>query len=120
MSWLSRIADHVIADLARAQARQKRDAGELFRFRSESNPAGPEPIDSTTPSRILDQNERSAKLFARLESLPPDYRDAILMAKVECLSSSEMAERLGRSREAVAVLLCRALQRLRTLQASEQ
>jgi RNA polymerase sigma-70 factor (ECF subfamily) len=120
MGWLSRIADHVIADLARAQARHKRDAGELVRFRSESNPAGPEPIDSTTPSRILDQNERAERLFARLEALPQDYRDAILMAKVECLSSAEIAVRLHRSREAVAVLLCRALQRLRTLQESEQ
>jgi RNA polymerase sigma-70 factor (ECF subfamily) len=120
VSWLSRIADHVIADLARAQARQKRDAGELVRFRSESNPLGPEPIDAATPSRILDQNERAERLFARLEALPPDYRNAILMAKVECLSSAEIATRLERSREAVAVLLCRALQRLRTLQASER
>ena len=120
MSWLSRIADHVIADLARGQARQKRDAGELVRFRSESNPSGPEPIDAATPSRILDQNERAERLFARLEALPPDYRDAILMAKVECLSLAEMAIRLERSREAAAVLLCRALQRLRTLQADEQ
>jgi RNA polymerase sigma-70 factor (ECF subfamily) len=119
ISWLSRIADHVIADLARAQARQKREAVEVVRFRSESNPAGPEPLDATTPSRILDQKERTERIFARLEALPPDYRDAILMAKIECLSSAEMAARFQRSREAVAVLLCRALQRLRTLQEAE-
>ena len=115
MSWLSRIADHVITDEARAQARQKRAAGELIRLRSDSNPNGPEPIDPATPSRILVQSESTEKLFAQLEALPPDYREAILLAKVECLSSAEMAERLGRSREAVAVLLCRALQRLRSL-----
>src|SRR5277367_6214233 len=74
MSLLSRIADHVIADFARAQARQKRDAGDPVRFRSESNPAGPELIDATTPSRIFDQNQRVEKLLARLEALPPDYR----------------------------------------------
>lgn len=120
MSWLSRIADHVIADFARAQTRQKRDAGEAVRFRSESNPAGPEPIDTTTPSRIFDQNERVEKLFARLEALPPDYRAVIVMAKMECLSTAEMAARMQRSREAVAVLLCRALQRLHTLLEDEQ
>lgn len=120
MSWLSRIADHVITDEARAQARQKRAAGELVRFRSASNPNGPDPVDPATPSRILMQNENVEKLFAQLEALPPDYRDAILMAKVECLSSGEMAERMGRSREAVAVLLCRALQRLRTLRESDK
>ena len=113
MSWLSRIADHVIADEARMQSRQKRDGGERVRLRSESNPLGPEPIDPTTPSRILLLNERAERLYAQLEALPPDYRDAILMAKVECLSLAEMAMRLDRSREAVAVLLSRALRRVR-------
>jgi RNA polymerase sigma-70 factor, ECF subfamily len=115
MGWLSRIADHVIADEARMQSRQKRDGGERVRLRSESNPMGPEPIDTETPSRILLQQERAEALYARLESLPADYRSAILMAKVECLPLAEMAERLGRSREATAVLLCRALQRVRAI-----
>ena len=53
MSWLARIADHVVADLARSQGRQKRHAAEMLRFRSESNPSGPEPVDSKTPSRVL-------------------------------------------------------------------
>jgi DNA-directed RNA polymerase specialized sigma24 family protein len=44
----------------------------------------------------------------------------ILMAKVEGLSSAEIAERMGRSREAVAVLLHRALQRLRTLKETKE
>ena len=115
MSWLSRIADHLIADEARSAARQKRRAVELVRFRSASNPEGPEPADPTTPSRILMQNEGVENLLARLDALPPDYRQAILLAKVEGLSSAEMAIRMSRSREAVAVLLHRALQRLRTL-----
>lgn len=119
MHWLSSIADHVIVDEARSQARQKRHAAEVVRFRSASNPGGPEPTDSKTPSRILMQKESAAKLLARLDALPPDYREVILMAKVEGLSSAEMATRLGRSREAVAVLLHRALQRLRTLGAKE-
>jgi RNA polymerase sigma-70 factor, ECF subfamily len=120
MKWLSSIADHVIIDEARSQARQKRHAVEMVRFRSPSNPNGPEPSDSTTPSRILMQKERAVRLLARLDALPPDYRDVILMAKVEGLSSAEMAKRLGRSREAVAVLLHRALQRLRALGTTEK
>lgn len=114
MSWVSRIADHVIVDEVRSQARQKR-AAEVVRFRSAGNPGGPEPVDSTTPSRILMQKESTRELLGRLDALAPDYRDVILMAKVEGLSSAEIAERMGRSREAVAVLLHRALQRLRTL-----
>ncbi len=115
MSWLSRIADHVIADEARMLSRQKRNAGERVLLRSESNPMGPEPVDPATPSRILLQNERAERLHAQLGALPPDYRDAILMAKVECLSLTEMAKRLHRSREAAAVLLCRALRRVRAM-----
>ena len=120
MKWLSSIADHVIVDEARSQARQKRHAAEMVPFRSASNPGGPEPADSTTPSRILMQKESADRLLARLDALPPDYRDVILMAKVEGLSSAEIAKRLGRSREAVAVLLHRALQRLRALGTAEK
>jgi RNA polymerase sigma-70 factor (ECF subfamily) len=113
ISWLSRIADHLIADEARSQARQKRHAVEMVRFRSATNPDGPEPVDPTTPSRIFTQNESIQNLLVRLDALPPDYRQAILLAKVQGLSSAEMATQMGRSREAVAVLLHRALQRLR-------
>ena len=120
IKWLSRIADHVIVDEARSQARQKRHAAEMVRLRSASNPNGPEPSDSTTPSQILIQKQSADRLLARLDALPPDYRDVILMAKLEGLSSEEMAKRLGRSRQAVAVLLHRALQRLRALGTAEE
>jgi DNA-directed RNA polymerase specialized sigma24 family protein len=45
LSWLSRIAEHVLVDEARFEGRQRRDGGEKVQFRSESNPAGPEPAD---------------------------------------------------------------------------
>ena len=69
--WLARIADHVIADLARSQGRQKR-AAEVVRFRSESNPNGPEPADAGTPSRIFRENESLGRLIEELNLLPED------------------------------------------------
>ena len=116
MSWLARIADHVMADLARAQGRQKRHAVEVLRFRSESNPAGPEPLDTRTPSRVLSEAESWRGLVEKLNSLPDDYRQAILLMKVEGLSTREAAERLRKSNEATALLLHRALMRFRALQ----
>ncbi len=116
MSWLSRIADHVIIDTARLQGRQKRRPAEMLRFRSESNPQGPEPADTNTPSRLFAQKESVRKLLERLNALPEDYRQVILLAKVEGLSTGEMAERLGKSREAVSLLLHRAIQRFRQLE----
>jgi RNA polymerase sigma-70 factor (ECF subfamily) len=114
LRWLSAIADGVIADRARYQGREKR-AGEEVPFRSASNPLGPEPLDSRTPSRLLAQQEAVERLLRRLDALPEEYRRAILMAKIEGLSTAEMAERLGKSREAVALLVYRAVKRFRTI-----
>jgi RNA polymerase sigma factor (sigma-70 family) len=98
----------------RYQNRQRR-AGEEVPFRSASNPAGPEPADTRTPSRLFAQQEALERLLGRLSELPEDYRQAILMAKIEGLSTAEMAQRLGKSREAVALLVYRAVKRFRTL-----
>jgi len=116
LRWLSRIADHVITDLVRSQGRQKRHAREVVPFRSESNPNGPEPVDSMTPSRFLAESERVRTLLQTLDALPEDYRKAILLAKIEGLSTQEVADNLGKSREATALILHRALKRFRQLQ----
>jgi len=112
--WLSSIADHVIIDRSRYRTRERR-AGEEVPFRSESNPAGPEPADTRTPSRLLAQEQAVTRLLDRLNTLPEDYRRAILMAKIEGLSTAEMAEQLGKSREAVALLVFRAVKRFRAI-----
>jgi len=112
--WLAAIADHVIVDRVRYQSRECR-AGEEVRFRSDTNPCGPEPADTRTPSRLLAQQEAMQRLLDRLNALSEDYRQAILMAKIERLSTAEMAERLGKPREAVALLVYRAVKRFREL-----
>jgi RNA polymerase sigma-70 factor, ECF subfamily len=116
MNWLSKIAGHVIVDLARFHGREQR-AGETVPFRSESNPRGPQPVDSMTPSRILRENEEVDTLIGKLSALPDDYREAILLAKVEGLSTAEVAERMGKSREAAALLVHRAVKRFRSMAA---
>lgn len=121
MRWLSTIADHVIVDRVRHQNRARRagPAGEDVPFRSPSNPHGPEPATSTTPSRLFAQQQAVELLLARLDTLPDDARQLILMAKIEGLSSAEIAVQLGKSREAVAVLLFRAVQKFRAALAAE-
>jgi RNA polymerase sigma-70 factor (ECF subfamily) len=119
LSWLARIAEHVIIDEARAHSRKKRHAEELVRFRSESNPGGAEPVDSQTPSRILAQEEGVRELLGRLNALPEDYRQVILLAKVEGLTTQEVAERLGKTREATAVLLHRAVKKFKKVARGE-
>jgi RNA polymerase sigma-70 factor (subfamily 1) len=114
LRWLSAIADHAIVDRVRYKGRERRAAEEIP-FRSESNPAGPEPADTRTPSRLLAQREAVERLLARLSALPEDYRKVILMAKIEGLSTAEIAAQMGKSRESVALLVYRAVKRFRDL-----
>lgn len=120
MAWLLRIADHVIVDSARHENREKRRAEEVLRFRSESNPGGPDPIDSKTPSRLFAQEEALQVLLKKLDALPPDYRQVILLAKFEGLTTQESAEQMGKSRETVALLLHRAVKRFRELESGRR
>jgi len=55
-----------------------------------------------------------------LDALPDEYRAVIIMAKLECLSTQEIAEKLGKSRAQVAVLLHRAVQRLRQMESEHR
>jgi RNA polymerase sigma-70 factor, ECF subfamily len=112
MGWLARIAEHVVVDTARHHGRARRHA-ELVRFRSESNPQGPEPLDSETPSRLFGERERLQQLIRSLDALPENYRRAIVLSRIEGLTTQELADRLGKSRESAALLLHRALKALR-------
>lgn len=114
LRWLSAIADHVIVDRIRYRERGRRN-GEEVPFRSASNPMGPEPADSRTPSRLFAQSEAIERLLEQLAALPDDYREVILMARIEGLTTEEIAERTGKSRAAVSLLLHRAVKRLRAV-----
>jgi len=94
---------------------RERRAGEEVPFRSASNPAGPDPADTKTPSRLFAQQEAVERLLARLDAMPEDYRQILILAKIEGLTTAEMAERLGTTREAVALLVFRALKRFREI-----
>jgi RNA polymerase sigma-70 factor, ECF subfamily len=118
MALLSRISDHVIVDAARYQHRGKRHAEELLRFRSASNPAGADPVDSETPSKVFARTEGVQILLKKLDILPAEYREMILLAKFEGLSTKEISDRVKKSRESVARTLHRALKRFPELEAA--
>jgi RNA polymerase sigma-70 factor, ECF subfamily len=117
LRWLMSIAGHVAVDTARYLGREKRRA-EMIPLWSESRPGGANPVDTKTPSRLLAHREGLDRLFDSLNRLPEQYREILLFAKVEGLSTGEMAERLGKSRENVALLLHRALKQFRQLHES--
>ena len=70
--------------------------------------------DSTLNQRLM-LTERLLRLERALDQLPEDYREVIIHAKYEGLSLDETAEAMGRSMDAVRMLLKRALSRLGTV-----
>jgi RNA polymerase sigma-70 factor (ECF subfamily) len=112
LRWLTVIHAHTLAELGR-----KKDLGEPVPFRSPSHPEGIDPRDSTTPSRVFARQETLDRILHTLDQLTPDYREVLILARFEGLSTAEVAARMDKSREQVALLLHRALKRLRELTA---
>jgi RNA polymerase sigma-70 factor (ECF subfamily) len=54
-------------------------------------------------------NEQAERLGAALEALEPDYREVIVLRKLEELSFKDVAARMGRSEDACRMLLARAM-----------
>ncbi len=76
-----------------------------------------EDLVSKDPSvgRRLRREERFGRLEEAVNRLPPDYREAVLLVRIEGLSLKEAAARMNRTPKAVAHVLSRALGSLRTL-----
>lgn len=73
-----------------------------------ADPFPNKPDTAPSPSVLADQAERDALIQAALNSLPADYRMAVVLRYFEGLSGAEMAEAMGRSVKAVERLLARA------------
>jgi len=102
LRWLGGIADNVIAEEARRFARHREVALDV----------DPKGID-VSPSRAVGRDDRFARLREAVERLSPDHREVVLLTRIEGLKFAEVAERMGRSPDAVKQLFYRALRELR-------
>jgi RNA polymerase sigma-70 factor (ECF subfamily) len=66
----------------------------------------------TGPVTSADRKDRLELLEQAMERLSDDYREVILLMKIEGLSAREVGEKMSRSENAVHLLLSRALKRL--------
>jgi RNA polymerase sigma-70 factor (ECF subfamily) len=112
MVWLRRIHErnikdeirkHVLAEGRAIEKEQPLAAGGVRDF------AAAEP----SPSARALANEQAVILTHALEVLPELQRDAVRLRHLEGLALSEIADRLGRTEDAVAGLLKRGLRTLR-------
>ncbi len=59
-------------------------------------------FDEPAPDRTIMARQELLRLEAALEHLPPRYRDAIKLSRIEGLSRSEIAQRMGVSENTVS------------------
>ncbi len=113
--WLSRIAENRLRDNLDKLHADKRDIRKEVRLNSyrqtneDSFAAAIEPLDGTTPSAILYRRQEFDELAKAMDVLRPEYRQVIVLTKIERLSYKEVSERLGKSSEAVRKLVSRAM-----------
>jgi RNA polymerase sigma-70 factor (ECF subfamily) len=113
--WLSKIAENAFRDNLDKLHADRRDIRKEVRLGGCGPTTGgrfagtPGPIDATTPSAIMSKREDLARLEEAIDKLRPEYREVILLAKIEELSYSQIGERLGKSAGAVKMLVSRAI-----------
>ncbi len=71
------------------------------------------PLPSPSPSQGLRREERLERLQRAIHRLPKHYREVVRLSRIEGLNSRQVAERLGKSPEAIRHILVRALRLLR-------
>ena len=115
LRWLSRIAENKLHDIFDKFHTDKRDIRKEIPFNKEgaSTEGGfsgaASPIGTTTPSVIMRKKEALDRLETALDELKDEYKEIIVLKKIDGLSYAEIAEKLGKSPEAVGMLLSRAM-----------
>jgi len=115
LRWLSKIAENRLRDHIDKLHANKRDIRKEVQLKSYEPTTGDSfvvalgPIDTTTPSAIMSKREDLARLAKALDALKPEYREVIVLTKIDGLSYKEIADRLGKSGDAVRMLVSRAI-----------
>jgi RNA polymerase sigma-70 factor (ECF subfamily) len=119
LAYLRRILGNNLADALRYFTAGKRD-GNLERPLVEAASASSTRLqewlaaDHTSPSDAAARGERDLKLADALNELPEAQREALILQHWHGWSLAEIGQRLGRTPAAVAGLIKRGLQTLRT------
>jgi RNA polymerase sigma-70 factor (ECF subfamily) len=115
LRWMSKIVENRIRDNVKKLHADKRNIRKEVSLRNrlpttKRNSAGDlGPIATTTPSVIVSQREDLDRLDKAIDKLKPEYREAIILKKIEGLSYKEIGNKLGKSTDAVAMLVSRAM-----------
>jgi RNA polymerase sigma-70 factor (ECF subfamily) len=110
-AWLRKILHHAFLDEIDRQGAGKRDlARQALEADLTGSFAGLDDLlaaQQTSPSERAMRNEDLTRLAEALEQLPADQREAVTLKHLVGLTLAQISERMGRTQEAVAGLLCR-------------
>ncbi len=115
LRWLSKITQNALRDNLDKLYTDKRDIRKEVRLENYEPTTGsgfvgtPGAIEATTPSVIMSKKEDLDKLEKAIDELKPDYREVIVLSKIDGLSYKEIGDRLGKSIDSVGHLLSRAM-----------
>ena len=115
LRWLSRITQNALRDNLDKLYTDKRDIRKEVRLENYEPTTGsgfvgtPGAIEATTPSVIMSKKEDLDKLEKAIDELKSDYREVIVLSKIDGLSYKEIGDRLGKSIDSVGHLLSRAM-----------
>ncbi|MFC1792624.1 sigma-70 family RNA polymerase sigma factor [Planctomycetota bacterium] len=115
LRWLTKITQNELRDNLDKIYTDKRDIRKEVRLEnfgattSGGFAGNPGPIAVTTPSMIMSQKEDLDKLEKAIDQLKPDYREVIVLAKIDGLTYKQIADKLGKSIDSVGHLLSRAM-----------
>jgi len=115
LRWLTTIAKNRIRDSLREEDAEKR-GGKIKKVPLNNNSTTQSdaienygPSYTTTPSLIMSRREDLNKLEKAIDKLKPEYREVIILTKIEELSYKEVAEKLGKTADTVRMLISRAI-----------
>jgi RNA polymerase sigma-70 factor (ECF subfamily) len=115
LRWLSKIVENRIRDNVKKLRADKRNIRKEVSLRNRVPTTGKSfasalgPIATTTPSVIVSKGEDLDKLEKAINKLTPEYREVIILKKIEGLSYKEIGNKLGKSSDAVGMLVSRAM-----------
>lgn len=115
LRWLSRIAENKIRDIFDEFHAEKRDIRKEIPFKEQRRSSGGTmgavlgPMRVPTPSVIMCKKESLDRLEKALDELKPEYREVVVLKRIEGLSYDEIGERLGKTAKAVSMLMYRAM-----------
>jgi len=115
LRWLSKVAENRLRDNIDKLHAGKRDIRKEVRLDNHGPTTEDRlfavrgPIDTATPSVIMSRKEELDELAKAMDELKPEYKEVIVLTKIEGLSYKEIAGKLGKSDEAVRKLVSRAM-----------